>query len=145
VAAWIAGPGPRAVAVRHAIAPGIRNRVWAYVVLAIVGLFLLLSSQVSDLTRFLFVALVIALGATWIELTRRQTMLEFPGDGGPTMISDARDRVTDWLDERRAGSAAASPGVDVSATLANLADLHSRGELTDEEYASAKARALAGE
>ncbi len=145
IAATLAGPGRRALAARRAIAPGIRNRIWAYVVLAIVALFLLLNGQVSDFTRFLFVALVIALGATWIELTRRQTLLEFPSAGGPTMISDARDRVTDWLDERRAGSAAASPAVDVSATLANLADLHSRGELTDEEYASAKARALAGE
>jgi hypothetical protein len=78
VAAWLAGPGRRAVSTRSVIAPGFRNRVWAYVGLAIVGLFLLWSGQVSDFTRFLFVAIVIALGATWIELTRRQTLLEFP-------------------------------------------------------------------
>jgi len=78
VAAWLAGPGRRAVSTRSVIAPGLRNRVWAYVGLAIVGLFLLWSGQVSDFTRFLFVAVVVALGATWIELTRRQTLLEFP-------------------------------------------------------------------
>lgn len=78
IAAWLAGPGRRAVSTRRAIAPGLRNRVWAYVGLAIVGLFLLWSGQVSDFTRFLFVAVVVALGATWIELTRRQTLLEFP-------------------------------------------------------------------
>ena len=33
----------------------------------------------------------------------------------------------------------------MTARLAALADLHARGELTDEEYASAKARVLAGE
>jgi hypothetical protein len=63
------------------------------------------------------------------------------------MIADARSRVTGWFDDRRAGSAndaAAARGVDVSAQLASLADLHTRGELTDEEYASAKARLLSG-
>jgi hypothetical protein len=147
VAAWLAGPGRRAVAVRRAVAPGIRNRAWAYVVLAIVGLFLLLNSQVSDFTRFLFVVLVIALGATWIELTRRQTMLEFPDSVGSAMIADARSRVTGWFEDRRAGSAtdsASASSVDVSAQLVSLADLHTRGELTDEEYASAKARLLSG-
>jgi hypothetical protein len=85
------------------------------------------------------VAILVALGATWIELTRRQTLLEFPDDGGPTMVADARDRVSGWLEGRKSGSA------DVSAQLANLAELHTRGELSDEEYASAKARLLAGQ
>ena len=40
---------------------------------------------------------------------------------------------------------AAAPVADVSARLASLADLHTRGALTDEEYASAKARVLAGD
>ena len=90
-----------------------------------------------------------ALGATWIELTRRQTLLEFPDAGGPTLIADVRGRVTDWWEERRAASAAsagrAAPAADVTARLAGLADLHARGELSAEEYTSAKARVLAGE
>jgi len=139
IAAWLAGPGRRAVAARRSIAPAFRNRVWAYAGLAIVTLFLLLNGQVSDFARFLFVAILVALGATWIELTRRQTLLEFPDDGGPTMVADARDRVSGWLEERKPGSA------DVTTQLANLAELHTRGELTDEEYASAKARLLSGE
>lgn len=145
IAAWLAGPGRRAVAARGSIAPAFRNRVWAYVGLAIVTLFLLLNGQVSDFARFLFVAILVALGATWIELTRRQTLVEFPDDGGPTMVGDARDRVTDWLEDRRGGSAASKPTVDVSAQLANLAELHTSGELSDEEYASAKARLLSAE
>jgi hypothetical protein len=148
VASWLAGPGRRAVAARRSIAPALGSRVWAYVGLAIVTLFLLLGGQVSDFTRFLFVAVLVALGATWIELTRRQTMLEFPDAGGTAMISDTRDRVSGWLDERRSGSqadTASEPSVDVTAQLANLSDLHARGELSDEEYASAKARVLAGE
>ena len=62
---------------------------------------------------------------------------------------DARGRVTDWWDERRAASdkseGPAAGTTDVTARLAGLADLHARGELTDEEYASAKARVLSGE
>jgi hypothetical protein len=33
----------------------------------------------------------------------------------------------------------------MTARLLSLADLHTRGELTDEEYAAAKARVLSGE
>ena len=45
-----------------------------------------------------------------------------------------------------ASSATAAPvQTDVSARLASLADLHGRGELSDEEYTAAKARALAGD
>ena len=40
--------------------------------------------------------------------------------------------------------AAAAPAVDVSSRLASLAELHSQGKLTDEEYAAAKAQVLAG-
>ena len=127
----------------------LRRGLWAYVALAIVALLLLFTGQVSDFIRFLFVALVVALGATWIELTRRQTLHEFPDAGGPTLIDDARSRISDWWDERRAASAAgggpSAPAGDMTARLAALADLHARGELTDEEYASAKARVIAGE
>lgn len=149
VAAWIAGPGRRAVSTRRWIAPAVGNRLWAYLGLAIVALLLLFTGQVSDFTRFLLVAILVALGAAWIELTRRQTLLEFPDAGGPALIADARGRVTDWWEERRTasaeGKAPAAASADVTAQLANLADLHTRGELTDEEYASAKARVLAGE
>ena len=37
------------------------------------------------------------------------------------------------------------PSGDIAARLATLADLHARGVLTDEEFASAKARTLAGD
>jgi len=96
----------------------------------------------------LFVAILAALGATWIELTRRQTLLEFPDTGGPSVITGTRNRLSGWLEERRSApgtDTASEPSVDVSAQLANLAELHKRGELSDEEYASAKARVLASE
>ena len=149
MASWLAGPGRRALAARRTLAPALRERVWAYVGLVVVGLILLLTGPVSDFTRFLVVAILVALGVAWIELTRAQTLREFPDAGAPAFFDDARGRVSDWLESRRAPAAptAAPPPAsgDTTARLANLADLHARGELTDEEYASAKARVLAGE
>ncbi len=147
VAAWLAGSGRRALAMRGWLAPALRNRVWAYLALAVVGLVLLLSSEVSDFSRFLVVLILLALGATWIELTRRQTLHEYPNAEGTALIGEARTRVSDWWESRRTRPArAAEPAAtDVAARLAALADLHARGELSNEEYASAKARVLAGE
>jgi len=69
--------------------------------------------------------------------------------GSSTIIADTRARITEWWEKRSAastaGEPAAAPVADLSTRLASLADLHSRGALTDDEYASAKARVLAGE
>ena len=146
-AAWLAGPGRRALSTRGWLAPVLRVRVWAYVVLVILVLILLTTSEVSDFTRFLVVLILAALGAAWIELTRRQTLAEFPDAGDPAWAG-ARARVSDWLEARRSGPSegpTAAAATDLTSRLASLAELHASGELTDEEYASAKARVLAGE
>jgi hypothetical protein len=151
IAAWLAGPGRRAVAARKTLAPALQSRTWAYVALAVVAVLLLLTGAVTDFTRLLVVGVLVALGVVWIEVTRSQTLREFPGARGPELLDDARTRVEEWWDSRQAAPAPAQPTVaaptapvDVTARLSGLADLHARGELTDEEYASAKARVLAG-
>lgn len=156
VAAWLAGPGRRAVGTRRVLAPAIRERAWAYAGLGIVALILLLTGDVNDFTRLLFVVLLVALGALWIERTRQQTLQEFPDVSAPDLFGDARTRVSSWWDARRAERAAAPTttaptivqapaAIDVAGRLAGLAELHVQGALTDEEFASAKARVLAGE
>jgi hypothetical protein len=153
LAAWLAGPGRRALTARGWLAPALQNRAWAYIALAIVALVMLFTASVLDLTRLLVVALIAVLGAAWIELTRRQTLREFPDAGGTAFLADTWERVTAWWDEQRAASterkapaaAPAAPAPDVASRLSALADLHTNGHLTDEEYASAKARVLAGE
>ena len=110
------------------------------------AMLLLLAGSVNDFTRFLVLLVLVALGITWIEVTRSQTLREFPDARGANLLGDARMRLSGWWEERRREPAApATPAADVSARLANLAELHTRGELTDEEYAAAKARVLAGE
>ena len=155
VAAWLAGPGRRAVATRRVLAPALRERAWPYAALAVAALLLLVTGNVNDFTRLLFVVVLVALGAVWIERTRTQTLDEFP-DAGADLFGDARSRVSSWWDARRAeratapavapaATAEAPAATDVAARLAGLADLHAQGALTDEEFASAKARVLAGE
>jgi Short C-terminal domain len=147
IAAWLAGPGRRAIAARGGIAPALQNRLWAYIVLAVIVLLLLYTTNVLDFARLLVVLLLAALGAAWIELTRRQTLVEFPDAEGSTLVADTRARMTSWWESRRTPSeapATPSPALDVASRLASLADLHAKGELTDEEYAAAKAQVLAG-
>ena len=148
IAAWLAGPGRRAVTTRRWVAPALQNRVWAYIVLVGLVLFLLFSAQVVDFARLLVVLLLAALGAAWIELARRQTLAEFPDAQGSTLVADTRARMESWWESWRAAPeapvAVAAPAVDVTSRLASLADLHAKGALTDDEYAAAKAQVLAG-
>jgi hypothetical protein len=152
LAAWLAGPGRRALATRGWLAPVLSNRVWAYIALAVVGLVFLLSTEVADFARLLVVAVLLALGATWIELTRRQTAVEFPNAEASTFFSDTWSRLSAWWDEQKAARVAPPPPpaggaastTDVTARLATLAELHAKGELSDDEYAAAKAQVLSG-
>jgi short subunit dehydrogenase-like uncharacterized protein len=119
-------------------------------VLAVLGLVLLFTAEVADFTRFVVVAILVALGATWIELTRRRTLSEFPDAQNTTFLADTWARVSSWWEEQRSTvsarpSASVEQATDVSTRLASLADLHTNGHLTDEEYAAAKAKVLAGE
>jgi hypothetical protein len=147
VAAWLAGPGRRAISARGWLAPALQNRVWAYIVLAVLVLLMLFRAEVLDFSRLLVVILLGALGAAWIELTRRQTLAEFPDAEGSTLVADTRARMTDWWESRRTPSESpppAAPAVDVSSRLVSLAELHANGKLTDEEYTAAKAQVLGG-
>jgi Short C-terminal domain len=146
LAAWVAGPGRRAVAIRRTLAPALRQRRYAYGALAIVALALLLTGRTSDFARSLGALVVIAAIALWIEWMRRQTLREFPEAPAPAFLTDARAQLSDWVEGRRvapAGGRSPPPPSDLAARLQQLADLHARGELTDEEYAAAKARVLA--
>ncbi|MBA2642872.1 MAG: SHOCT domain-containing protein [Actinobacteria bacterium] len=147
-ASWLAGSGQRARAIRRVLAPAVAVRPWAYAGLAVLLLILLVVVPVDNF-RLLVVVCLAALGAAWIEVTRAQTRREFPGTSGSAILDDARTRISSsWqtlrsLPELRTLRSTSSG--DLTARLATLADLHARGELTDEEYAAAKSRVLAGE
>jgi len=144
LAAWIAGPGARAVSVRRALAPGLRRRRYAYGALAVVSVLLLVSGRVDDFARLLAELVVIGLIAAWIEWMRRQTLREFPDAAAPAVLADARAQLSEWMQRRPATTRGTAGPVDLTTRLQELADLHARGELTDEEYAAAKQRVLSG-
>jgi predicted anti-sigma-YlaC factor YlaD len=152
VATWLAGPRHSALATRHALAPFLRVRMYPYIALAVVALVLFATGPVADFARILFVLVVLALLAAGIEVLRRQTLLEFPEEESLALsLAGTRARLTGWLETRRVEHpvhsrppTASPPRSDLSAQLMELADLHGRGALTDEEYAAAKARVLAG-
>jgi hypothetical protein len=169
VATWVAGPGRTAIAVRRVLAPLVRERRYAYAGLAVVAVVLLATGPVDNAIGLFVLLILLGLLAAWIELTRAQTIREFPGAelAAPTFFGDTRGRVAEWLESRRVAAASTSRRApepsqpsqpsqvpqppqppqanDVTTRLEHLADLHARGELTDLEYASAKARVLAGE
>jgi hypothetical protein len=144
---WIAGPNPWAVGVRRALAPALRRRGIAYGAAAAVALILLLTGPVDDFARLLGELVIVGLVAGWIEWMRRQTLQEFPDATAPVFLTDAREQLGELLQERRPAPAdgPAAPGPDLTSRLQELADLHAKGELTDDEYAAGKARVLAGE
>jgi hypothetical protein len=146
LAAWIAGPGRRSVAVRRTLAPFLRQRRYAYGAIAVVVVALLLTGRVRDFATLLGELVIVGLVAAWIEWMRRQTLIEFPDVTGPAILTDAGTQVSGWLQGRRGArvGGTAEVSVDLTTRLQQLADLHARGELTDEEYAAAKARVLAG-
>jgi Short C-terminal domain len=148
VAAWLAGPRGYAVASRRVIAPLLRQRVYPYSAFVLIALVLLVTGPATDFARILFVLVLLALLAAGIEILRRQTLLEFPDADGAMSLAEARTRVTEWLEARRPArhptASGTGPASGVSAQLTELADLHERGALTDEEYAAAKSRVLSG-
>lgn len=155
VATWLAGPRRSALASRRALAPFLRERAYPYAALAVIALVLVATGPVADFARILFVVVILALLAAGIEILRRQTLLEFPEESLALSLAGTRTRVTTWLEARRVARAVAAspvtptlpppaPPTDLTSQLSRLADLHERGALTDEEYAAAKARVLAG-
>jgi len=153
VAAWLAGPSPRALASRRALAPALRHRLAAvYGVLATVYLLILLWGPTPATRKPLGVVLFAALLVLGVELLRRQAAREFPqAREGETM-----ERFKAWASARRrpvmpatTGSTAAvdlpvGPASGHVGELERLAALHDSGVLSDEEFDSEKVLILNG-
>ncbi len=147
LAALLAGPARWALGARKWLAPALRNRAWAYLVLAAIWLVLLAASDVLDFARLVYLLLAALLGAGFIEAMRTKTMHEFPDAAMPAFVGETRERLgTWWVQARESISGPRRPAepTDVTSRLASLADLHARGELSDEEYAAAKAQVISG-
>lgn len=133
--AWVAGPGRHATTFRRWIAPALRRAEVAWVVFA-AGILLLV--WVLPLNRLLITTLLVVLAGIGYEVLRRQTAAEFPDSASPDVVGAARST----LAAVRPKAAPSAPST--TDELEKLASLHAAGRLTDDEYAAAKARLLAG-
>ena len=77
---------------------------------------------------------------------------------GIDLLADTWERLSNWFEKQRAAITQPAtvppppvapppegPATDVASRLTAISELHAKGELTDEEFASAKARVLAGD
>jgi Tfp pilus assembly protein PilE len=78
VAAWLAGPGGLAVATRRALAPYLREPLFAYGGLAILVLVVLVSAPTPATRRVLPALFLVGLLVVGFEVLRRQTAREHP-------------------------------------------------------------------
>jgi hypothetical protein len=147
IAAVIAGPSRPAHALRHALAPTLRDRplvTWGTATL--VYLVVLAWGPTPALRHIVPILIIAALLALGIELLRRQTAREYPD----ARAGDATRRARAWFDARRGrpdAHAAPQSGAGNGGRLGELerlASLHDSGALTDEEYTTQKGLLLSG-
>lgn len=134
IGAWVAGSGHRATTVRGWLAPLLRRPELAWGAFALVILFLVWA---LPLHRFAIAVALIVLAAVGFEVLRRQVAREFPDATAPDVGGAVREK----LAAARPARAAAAPPSQ-AAELERLAALKAAGDLTDDEYAAAKAKLI---
>jgi hypothetical protein len=137
IAAWIAGATRPAIVVRRALAPALRFHLASvYGVAAVLYLLVLAWGPTAALRKplgILAFALLIVLG---IELLRRQVAREHPD----VAQGQTGEQMRAWF----AGARGRGGSSATSAQLEQLAALHDRGVLSDEEFDSEKVAILNG-
>ncbi len=146
-AAWFAGPAHLAVVARRAIAPFLRERTWeAFAITTVVMVVIFIWQPIASTGTPVGIAVYLLLALFATEVLRRQTAVEFPEAmrGGATAAIRARLRAFREHSHRHKASAAPSAAANASLPdqLERLIELRDRGELTPEEYRSAKGNLL---
>ena len=143
---WFAGPGRRATSSRQALTPYLRDPSIAYGVYGLVLLVLIIWAPVNAARDPVMILIIGVLGAIGIEALRRIVVREFPGvterDLGRRLHAGLSRA---WSSVRRepAPTPAPHPNAGRYAALDQLASLHDRGALSDQEFAAEKAALLA--
>jgi lipoprotein signal peptidase len=149
IGAWLAGSTRAAVALRREASPYVReHRAGAYAVAGAVYLALIAWAPIAAFHKPLGIALFAVLLGCGAELLRRQILREFPGTHAGRLGERLRGagRGMSAALAGRSGPQAAPAGAgtagDKVGQLERLASLHDSGDLSDEEFASAKAAML---
>jgi Short C-terminal domain len=137
-AAWLAGAGRRATALRRAAAPSLREHPgYVRAGLGVAILLLVIWGPVPWTQRFVTILIFTVLAYAWLEWVRNRTLEEFPDVPAGEWSRRMREGAASWRTGRGAGE-------DRLASLERLADLHERGVLDDAEFQRQKAALLAG-
>lgn len=142
IAAWLAGPTGIATALRREAAPYVRVH-WgtAYGAAALIFLVLVAWAPVQAFHKALGIIILAVLLALGTELLRRQILRENP-DAAPSDLGARMKERAGGLLAGRGGGGAAVSGAQRVEDLERLAALHRQGDLSDGEYAAAKAELL---
>jgi hypothetical protein len=141
IAAWLAGPTGIATALRREAAPYVRiHWATAYGAAALIFLVLVAWAPVQAFHKAIGIIILAVLLALGTEVLRRQILREnpdaAPSDLGARMKGRASGLFSGW------GGGAPDPATQRVEDLERLAALHRKGDLSDGEYATAKAELL---
>jgi hypothetical protein len=144
IAAWFAGPGRFPRTAREGIAPFLRERpvpTYAITLGLLALLFIWNPIPATGTPAGIITFTVLALFGT--EVLRRETLDEFPEARSGAATQALRSR---WqgIRERRPSANGASSGAPATTAqqLSQLAELRDKGEITADEYQTAKAKLL---
>jgi hypothetical protein len=136
VGAVLAGPTRAATAVRRWMAPTLNFRPgMAWAIAGFLYLLLVLWGPTHELHQPAWIVILAAMVAFGVYALRRETLREFPDAQPGGFVASIRST---WA--RMRGEDA---GDTAAAELARLGEMRQQGLITDDEFAVAKARALA--
>ena len=139
---WLAGPGRRATSTRHALTPYLRDPSVAYGAYALVLLVLVIWAPVNAARDPVMILIIGALGAIGIESLRRIVVREFPDVTERDLGSRLHAAAKRGLGHAPAPAPAPHAETGRYAALDQIAALHERGVLNDQEFAAEKAALL---
>ncbi len=143
---WFTGPGKRATSSRHALTPYLRDPGVAYGTYALVLLVLVIWAPVNAARDPVLVLILGVLGLIGIEALRRIVQREFPDvterELGHRLHGAWTRAYTSVRHGPRHDAPAPHPEAGRYAALEQLATLHDRGALSDQEYAAEKSALL---
>jgi hypothetical protein len=142
IGAFLAGPTGITTALRREAAPYVREqRVAAWAAGLVVFLILIAWAPIAAFGKPLGILVFAVLFAFGLELLLRQTVREFPD----AEKGDVGARLKASVSRMRPGSSpatAAGPATEELDGLERLSALHRSGDLSDDEFAAAKARII---